>query len=483
MLKIDYSSLNLNAFIERELKQRLPLSINNIFISNNGFLNIVTNNGAICCCTSTTAPYLFFSDKIYSKRKLGFNDAVSKLLKGAEIVSVGQIGYDRIIKFTMNSGCSLIILLIPGQFNIVITNEESRILNIYSYKKDKEGKLLYNISDEYIVKSNRIDPEDAVDAFTRSLVVSGAINKDELFSNKLDFALLKKGATYRIPPLSSDIPNLFSSFYISDILNFAIMHEEKSEMENLFDKKRAGIEKKIHSLKSKIAVLANEDETIEEINKKIRKADFLKANLHKIGKDAGSIHLKHNGEDYLLSIPKSFSPHSYMVFLYESIKKLKENLKNNRITIEKYWELIAELQKSLTQTEQIISYTKPSSKKKEKKSGRFYKSPSGLTVVSGRNASENDTLLKSAKSGDIYFHANEAHGSVVILKKDAKTSTKQDIEYAASIAAYFSEGKHSSLVEVAYEDVKYVVKRKGDPKGMAHMLRNRTVFVKPAEIH
>jgi len=483
MLKIDYSSLNLNAFIERELKQRLPLSINNIFISNNGFLNIVTNNGVICCCTSTVAPYLFFSDKIYSKRKLGFNDAVSKLLKGAEIVSVRQIGYDRIIKFTMNSGCSLIIVLIPGQFNIVITNEESRILNIYSYKKDKEGKLLYNISDEYIVKSNRIDPEDAVDAFTRSLVVSGAINKDELFSNKLEFALLKKGSTYRIPPVSSDIPNIFSSFYISDILNFAIMHEEKSEMENLFDKKRAGVEKKIHSLKSKIAVLANEDETIEEINEKIKIADLLKANLHKTGQKGGSISLPMNKDVFTFIIPNGFTPRTYMVFLYEAVKKLRESLSNNKVTIGKYEQLIIELEKSLTQKDQALSVSNVSQKEKKKKTGRFYTSPSGMSVISGRNASENDILLKSAKSGDIYFHANEAHGSAVILKKDGKNPQKHDIEFAASIAAYFSEGKHSSLVEVAYEDVKYVVKRKGDPKGMAHMLRNRTVFVKPAEIH
>jgi predicted ribosome quality control (RQC) complex YloA/Tae2 family protein len=69
----------------------------------------------------------------------------------------------------------------------------------------------------------------------------------------------------------------------------------------------------------------------------------------------------------------------------------------------------------------------------------------------------------------------------VILKKGGKEPKKEDIYYAASIAAYNSKGKHSRIVPVSYTERRYVTKRKNSPKGEVVLLREEVIFVEPRE--
>lgn len=109
----------------------------------------------------------------------------------------------------------------------------------------------------------------------------------------------------------------------------------------------------------------------------------------------------------------------------------------------------------------------------------------GWTVLVGRSAAENDILThKYAAPSDLWFHARQAQGSHVVLRRDRKKTepSKQAIIEAARLAAYHSKAKNARHVPVSYAEKRYVKKvRKGAP-GLAVMLREKVIFVNPAPI-
>lgn len=107
----------------------------------------------------------------------------------------------------------------------------------------------------------------------------------------------------------------------------------------------------------------------------------------------------------------------------------------------------------------------------------------GWTVLVGRSAAENDVLThRYARPGDLWFHARQAQGSHVVLRKDRQKAEppREAIIEAARLAAHYSKAKTSKHVPVSYTERRYVKKVRGAPAGTAAMLREKVVFVTPA---
>ncbi|MBL7961359.1 DUF814 domain-containing protein, partial [bacterium] len=121
---------------------------------------------------------------------------------------------------------------------------------------------------------------------------------------------------------------------------------------------------------------------------------------------------------------------------------------------------------------------------KEAPTFREFVVPGNWRVFVGQNDTKNDQLtFKFAKSDDYWFHARGVPGSHVVLKRDGRKDNpgKQAIETTASIAAFFSKAKSSSLVPVAYTLRKYVRKRKGSRPGQVIIEREEVVIVPPKD--
>ncbi|MBS1545573.1 MAG: DUF814 domain-containing protein [Bacteroidetes bacterium] len=98
----------------------------------------------------------------------------------------------------------------------------------------------------------------------------------------------------------------------------------------------------------------------------------------------------------------------------------------------------------------------------------------------GKHAEANDTLTtKLAHKEDMWLHAKDVAGSHVIIKNQGKNFPKDVIEYAASLAAYYSKRRSESLCPVAFTLRKYVRKRKGDPAGAVVVDREEVILVEP----
>ncbi len=111
-----------------------------------------------------------------------------------------------------------------------------------------------------------------------------------------------------------------------------------------------------------------------------------------------------------------------------------------------------------------------------------FKSSAGLTILVGKNNSQNDRLtLKDADKRDLWLHAQKLHGSHVILKTGGEPPDEQSLTEAAMLAAWFSQGKESGQVPVDYTPVKVVKKPAGAKPGYVIYNTYRTVYVTPSE--
>ena len=111
-----------------------------------------------------------------------------------------------------------------------------------------------------------------------------------------------------------------------------------------------------------------------------------------------------------------------------------------------------------------------------------FRSSAGLTILVGKNNSQNDRLtLKEADKRDLWLHAQKLHGSHVILKTGGAEPDEASLTEAAMLAAWFSQGRESGQVPVDYTPVKAVKKPAGARPGYVIYHTYRTMYVTPAE--
>ena len=130
---------------------------------------------------------------------------------------------------------------------------------------------------------------------------------------------------------------------------------------------------------------------------------------------------------------------------------------------------------------------KPQAKKqKQEKPGAFapkrYVTSGGFTLLRGRNNRENDQLtMRTAKGGDIWFHARNIPGSHVVMQLEGGEPSERDLEEAAALAALYSGAGSSTKVPVDYTRVKNVKKPQGARPGMVNYFNFKTMLIEPKE--
>ena len=83
----------------------------------------------------------------------------------------------------------------------------------------------------------------------------------------------------------------------------------------------------------------------------------------------------------------------------------------------------------------------------------------GLEVLVGRSNVQNDELTtKLARRTDYWLHTQRVHGSHVILRCEGQEPDEASLEQAASIAAYYSQGREAGKIPVDYTMVRFVRK-------------------------
>lgn len=144
---------------------------------------------------------------------------------------------------------------------------------------------------------------------------------------------------------------------------------------------------------------------------------------------------------------------------------------------------LQEIRQELTDTGYLRRPSK-SAKREKRVAGKpmEFRTDAGLRVSVGKNNSQNDQLTtKLASKGDWWLHTQKIHGSHVILWTGGEEPDEVSMAQAASLAAWFSQGRAAGKIPVDYTPVKFVKKPAGARPGMVVYTTYRTLMAQPDE--
>ncbi|MBR5708018.1 MAG: NFACT family protein, partial [Oscillospiraceae bacterium] len=252
----------------------------------------------------------------------------------------------------------------------------------------------------------------------------------------------------------------------------------------------------------KLAYQAEELKETEDRERYRRAGDIIQANLYRIKRGDPSL----TAEDFyaeepaetVIQLDPKLSPHKNAEKYYKKYAKAK----NARIALS---EQMREGEKELAYLESVLEelsrasgekdleeiraelveggYIRENDKKKNQQtSSAPYKftSSTGVPISVGKNNRQNDNLtFKTAFRGDTWLHAQKIHGAHVVITSDEPDDTT--LLEAASLAAYFSQGRDAGAVDVDYTKARNVKKPSGSKPGMVVYTDYKTLRVRPSD--
>ena len=109
-------------------------------------------------------------------------------------------------------------------------------------------------------------------------------------------------------------------------------------------------------------------------------------------------------------------------------------------------------------------------------------SSDGYEILVGRSNVQNDELThKLARRTDLWLHAQKIHGSHVIIRTDGLEPPEATIAEAASLAAWYSQGREAGKIPVDITQVRFVRKPSGAMPGAVLYTDYTTLLAQPDE--
>lgn len=433
----------------------------------------------------------------------------------------------------------IIIELISSAPNVILLNENGKIIDALKRSNiEKGGRLIQpGAAYEYPEKQNKLSPiidnlskikDSLTEPIDRSLLntvaglsplVCREVSEGYITAEELIKVIEEENNAYIIKDTSGS-PIDFSYFRIKQFPGFTIeeipffsdaleLFYAQKTTNNILRVRSADIEKLLNNLKIRITKRMNlrkmDLKKCEDKEKLRIFGELLKANLYAVKSGDTSVVVKNfydeNLKDITIPLKPELSPQANAAKFFKDYKKahtaeltLAELIEADRKELS-YIESVAfslSSVKSVQDIEEIreelissgyIKAHRNSRSKRPDNALREVVSPSGFRTLIGKNNRQNDYITCSlARKGDMWFHTKNIPGSHVVVMCGADELTKEDIIFAATLAAEHSSAGASSQVPVDYTPIKYVKKPNGAKPGMVIYTTNNTVYVTPSEV-
>ncbi|NLL24017.1 MAG: DUF814 domain-containing protein [Spirochaetales bacterium] len=264
-------------------------------------------------------------------------------------------------------------------------------------------------------------------------------------------------------------------------------------LESLYERATLLYEKKARSLEHTLASLNTRIDQTRDFERYKHLGDLLSSNQHLIreGQTSLSVHDWESGEEVEIPLDPTRLPRDAIQLYYESyqrskgryenalgeLKRVQEELRAHQATFERA------LDRSLPQEEALALLT---SLVEESEKEPIVRPSVGLvfqsgayTLLVGRNAKENDELLRRHTRGnDWWVHTRDVPGGYVFIKyiKD-KPPPLEVLLDAAYLAILYSKAKKAGKAELYYTQVKYLRRAKGAKMGTVLPTQERNLSV------
>ena len=186
-----------------------------------------------------------------------------------------------------------------------------------------------------------------------------------------------------------------------------------------------------------------------------------------------------NAQEYYKNYKKAVSGAEEIVHDIEMTRTQLEKLEAQ------YAQICAE--QNPVKIEQLLRRdTTPTQQKKKNHPGLDY-TINGWYILVGRDANENDELLRHHVRGDdLWLHVRDFPGGYVFIKaRKGKTVPLEILLDAANLAVHYSKARGDSKVDLYYTHVKYLRRAKNGPKGLVLPTQEKNLCVTPdkARLH
>lgn len=242
-----------------------------------------------------------------------------------------------------------------------------------------------------------------------------------------------------------------------------------------------------------------------ENREKLKKTgDIILSNLSRLEKGMKSAKIDdpyNQGEKVEVELDPSLTPEENAEKYYERYKKLKrgkEKLEKRKKGLKKELNYLKQLedryekansQEELAKLEGVLKekgYIDEDlgSSSQEQEGGPKEYWIKGYKVMVGRNARQNDELVREASRDDLWFHVRNYAGAHVVAVTDGRPNKVPDevIVKAAQLAAANSKARNAGQATVSYTELKYVDKPKGAKPGLVQITNENTINVSPEEV-
>ena len=449
-----------------------------------------------------------------NEKPLRFNEILRSRIKGAKITECRQLGKERIIKIsTYREGPVYVMPAAQEKFakKKKIQTEEDGIeeLNLYIRLWSNAGNIfLCNkenvIFDSFYRRPAKGELSGEILVLPEIKNLTDLMEKEKLEEEKLSLQKFPVRDFNQIQNSSENLKGLKdkkNSGQTSKELSF----NEKVDLFYSQNASRTSTEKLLEQAEkwynSHKTRLENALEKLEQ-----KRSDFLNAEQWKHWGDlilsysymftngqASSGYLDcedfENGKKVHIKIDQKKSAHENAAKYYETYKKQSHGLEDLEHDILLSKKQISELdqkynsmhaEKNPVKLEQLLrKQQKPRQQEQSERPGLSYESK-GWTILVGRDATENDELLRHyVKGADLWFHTRDYPGGYVFIKaRSGKTVPLEIMLTAGNLAVYYSKARKNAEADLYYTQVKHLRRAKNGPKGLVLPSNEKNLHIK-----
>lgn len=379
-------------------------------------------------------------------------------LEGAKITHAEQIPGERLVRLDLDNHGTMFRLYIRlysgAQANIIVTDGNDRILDLLLRRPNRDetsGRTL-------VLPSSRSEAELQADRFVVRHRTEGSFNRQI----EQEYGLQSSETT---------------------------IEQLRTRAQQLRDRELRRLEATVRSLERK----RDENASYDSYRKT---GDLLSSSIHLIKAHQSWVSVpdwEKGGAPASIALDPKLSPSENVAAYYSRYQKAKGTWEN---ALAEYSQAAAELEREKARFEEALRQTDdveqdiarlqrllerhaPVKETDKRKAPGLICTSGQYTILVGRNAKENEGLLRHHTRGnDYWMHTRDFPGGYVFIKYIKDKSVPLDVLLdAANLAIVFSKAKNEGRADLYYTQVKYLRKPKDGKAGLVLPTQEKNLSV------